>query len=97
MRVILISRKHQLEQLLQSFWKQWRKDHLLELRSTHVGNKSKENNIKVNDIITVLDENQKKNKWRLGKIEKLITGKDGIIRGAEVKVAEPNKKPVVIM
>ena len=97
MRVILISRKHQLEQVLQSFWKQWRKDYLLELRSTHVGNKIKENKIKVNDIITVLDENQKRNKWPLGKIEKLITGKDGIIRGAEVKVAEQNKKPTVIM
>ena len=68
MRVILISRRHQLEQVLKSFWKQWRKDYLLELRSTHVGNKSKENNIKVNDIITVLDENQKRNKWRLGQV-----------------------------
>ena len=97
MRVILISRKHQLEQVLQSFWKQWRKDYLVELRPTHVGNKIKGNNIKVNDIITILDENQKRNKWRLGKIEKLITGKDGIIRGAEVKVAEQNKKPTVIM
>ena len=31
-----ISRKHQLEQVLQSFWKRWRKDYLLELRLTHV-------------------------------------------------------------
>ena len=41
-----------------------------------------------------------RNKWRLGKIEKiekLIAGKDGIIRGAEVKVAEHNKKPTVTM
>ena len=52
-----LSRKHQLEQVLQFFWKRWRKDYLLELRSTHVGNKTKESNIKVNDIVTVLDEN----------------------------------------
>ena len=51
----------------------------------------------MNDIVTVLDENQKRNKWRLGKIEKLIAGKDGMIRGAKVKVAEQNKKPTVIM
>ena len=35
---------------------------LLELRQTHIGNKIKESNIKVNDIVTVLDENQKRNK-----------------------------------
>ena len=57
----VLSRKHQLEQVLQSFWKCWRKDYLLELRLTHVGNKSKESNIKVNGIVTVLDENQKRN------------------------------------
>ena len=47
---------------------------------------NKESNIKVNDIITILDE--KRSKWRLGKIEKLTAGKGTIIRGAEVKVAK---------
>ena len=51
----------------------------------------------MNDIATVLDENQKRNKWRLGKIQKLIAGKDRILRGAEVKVVEQNKKHTVIM
>ena len=90
-------RKHELEQVLQSFWKCWRKDYLLELKSTQVGNKTKESNIKLNNITTVLNENQKMNKWRLGKIEKLIAGKDSITRRAEVKVAEHNEKPTVIM
>ena len=84
-----------MEQVLQSLWKYWRKDNLLELRSTHVGYKTKESNIKVTDIAIVLDENQKRNKLQLGNIEKLITSKDAIIRGAEV--AEQNKKPTVIM
>ena len=92
-----LSRKCQLEQVLQSFWKRWRKDYLLKLRSTHVGNKTKESNIKVNDIVTILDENQKRNKWWLQKIEKCIGGKDGIRRRAEVKVAEQNGKTTVIM
>ena len=51
----------------------------------------------MNNIVSVLDENQKRNKWRFGKIEKLIAGRNGIIRGAEVKVAEQNKKPTVLM
>ena len=70
-----LSIKHQLEQVIQYFWKTWRKDYLLELRSTHVGNKTKESDIKVNEIVTALDENQNRNKWRFEKIEKLIAGK----------------------
>ena len=42
-----LSRKYQLEQVLQYFWKCWRKDYLLELRSTHIGKKTKKSNIKV--------------------------------------------------
>ena len=92
-----LSRKHQLDQVIQYFWKTWRKDYLLELRSTPVGNKTKESDIKVNEIVTALDENQNRNKWRFEKIEKLIAGKNGITRGAEVQVTERNKKPTVIM
>ena len=87
-----LSRKHQLEQVLQSFWKPRRKNYLLELRSTDVGNNTKESNIKVNDIVTtVLDKNQKQNKWQLGKLERLITGKDGTVTGV-VKLAEQRKE-----
>ena len=41
----------------------------------------------MNDIVTALDENQKRYKWQLGKTEKLIVGKDRTIRGEEAKVA----------
>ena len=75
----------------------WKKRLFIELRSTHVGNKTKENNIKVNDKVTVLGEYQKRDKWQLGKIEKTIAGRDGIIRGAEVKVTEQNKKRTVLI
>ena len=44
-----LSRTQQLEQILQSFLEFLRKDYLPELRSTYVGNKLKESNIKVND------------------------------------------------
>ena len=79
------------------FLEAWKKRLFIELRSTHVGNKTKENNIKVNDKVTVLGEYQKRDKWQLGKIEKIIAGRDGIIRGAEVKVTEQNKKRTVLI
>ena len=102
MRMVLISTTTMIKQFQESAnWNKYSNlsgsvGYLPELRSTHVRNKTKENKIKVNDIVTVLDESQKRNKWQLGKIEKLIAGKDGIIRGAEVKAAEQNKKRTVI-
>ena len=47
--------------------------------------------------VRVFDENQKRNKWQLRKIEKLIADRDGIIRRAEVKIIDQSKKLAVIM
>ena len=38
------------------------------------------------DIVLVQDETLKRGKWKLGKIERLILGRDQEIRGASVKV-----------
>lgn len=46
--------------------------------------------IAVGDLVMVHDENQPRAFWRIAKIEKLITGRDGKIRGATVKVSSRN-------
>ena len=38
----VLSRKHQLEQVLQSFWKSWRKEHLLEIDTCRKQNRRKQ-------------------------------------------------------
>ena len=45
-------------------------------------------------MVTVVDEGVSRGRWRLGKVEELITGKDGETRGAKAKVLTKNEKPV---
>jgi len=37
-------------------------------------------------VVSVHDEDQPREKWRIGKVEALVTGSDGHVRGAVVQV-----------
>jgi len=42
--------------------------------------------VSIGDVVIVHDENQPRGKWRIGKVESLVTGSDGCVRGAVVRV-----------
>ena len=44
-------------------------------------------------MVTVFQDNVKRNKWKLGEVESLIRGKDDIMMGAKIQLVT-NSKPV---
>ena len=78
-----------LNNVLNQFWRRWRNEYLLELRKAHCHNQgsSDEVEIAIGDLVLVHDESQPRGFWRLAKVEDTITGKDGWIRGAKLKVS----------
>lgn len=80
--------KH-LSSVLNHFWKRWGREYLLELRDAHRqrGPKKSDNPIAVGDVVLVHDENSPRGFWKIARVERLITGKDGAVRGAVLKVA----------
>ena len=77
------------QQHLNLFWKVWQEEYLLSLREKlpiyHKGSKFK--NVKVpkeGDIVLIKDDNMPRSSWKLGKIQRLKTGIDGVIRSAEI-------------
>ena len=48
------------------------------------------------DVVIVHEDNVRRNFWRLGRVERLIMGSGGVVRGAAVKVGERNKPSTVI-
>ena len=86
---VLTRRERYLILLLGLFWGRWKKEYLLELREHH--NMSvRRNNLpqsSLGDIVTVMDDEGKlpRAQWKLGKIEELIKGDDGVIRGAKLR------------
>ena len=82
---------------LDHFWKRWKREYLSELREHHKRNVTKGGAVvETGDIVTVAKEGVSRGKWRLGKVEELITGKDGEIRVAKVKVLTKKGKPIYL-
>ena len=74
----LSNRFRHLNQLLDGFWKSWRKEYLLELREAHRHYKSSgEPQLTEGDIVVVHSDDQPRTFWKLGMIEKVLHGADG--------------------
>ena len=75
------------------FWRRWRQEYLTEFRESHrQANRYCDTlpSIAPGDIVIVHDESLPRGFWRLGKIEEVITGRDGKIRGAKVTLTSSN-------
>ena len=85
----LFKRLKHLEKTLSDFLRRWRTEYLTELREAHRNVKRLKGPIipiAVGDIVIVYDERHPRGFWKIGRVEKLISGVDGEIRGASVRV-----------
>ena len=87
-------RVQHLSRTLDQFWQRWRTEYLLELREAHRYSRSCTDNprISVGDIVVVQTEGQPRGFWKLAKVERMITGQDGVTRGAVIRVAGKGKQ-----
>ena len=60
------------------------------------GKGQKTGQLKEGDIVIVKNDKTNRNFWRLGKIEELISGDDGMVRAAKVRVSNENGKSDVL-
>ena len=71
-------RRRHLSNVMNHFWKRWRKEYVLELRNLHrnVTQHSSNRVVSIGDVVIVHDEDQPRGKWRIGRVEDLVTGSD---------------------
>lgn len=74
----------QLQHIIQSFWQSFYKD-VLNNQQTRNKNKFPERNLKVDDLVILVDDNLPPLKWRTGIIVKTFAGDDGLVRAVEVR------------
>jgi hypothetical protein len=78
------------EQVVEQYWSIWRENYLKDLRDHHKANwnhrRSTPMSPSVGQVVLLAEPVRPRNAWRLAKITKLIQGKDGAIRDAEVKI-----------
>ena len=83
-----------LNRILNNFWKRWQTEYLSELRDAHrYGDKtSADHEVKVGDIVLVHDDSKPRGFWKLALVEKLVTGRDGLTRGAVLRVSSSGER-----
>ena len=89
--------KH-LNSVLNHFWRRWSKEYLLELRESHrhhhLGKSC--SSISIGDIVIVHDQDHPRGFWKVAKVERMLLGKDGHVRGAVLTVASRSGHPMTL-
>jgi hypothetical protein len=80
-----LNRWQLIQQTQQLFWKQWYDD-IINNQTRPKGFQT-EVNYNLNDLVLIKESNIPTMKWKLGRIIKLIPGKDSIIRNVRIKTA----------
>ena len=83
--VSLTKRVKYHQRLLEQFTNRWRREYLLSLREHH-SVKHPRPQIKVGDVVLLLDDGTKRSFWKLAVVNKLIQGNDDKVRAAVIKV-----------
>ena len=85
-----------LGRLREHFWSRWRREYLADLRQYHKGKKrTSDVAVDLGDVVLVFDERVKRGFWKVAVVERLIKGKDGVVRGAMVKMVENGRTKVL--
>ncbi|KAI5735483.1 hypothetical protein M8J77_018916 [Diaphorina citri] len=94
-RLTRLSRFQLLDQMVQSFWKRWSLEYLNSLQEKSKWNKSIEN-LAVGTVVLIKDGNAIPLHWKLGVVQEVHPGSDGVVRVATVKTKSGvYKRPVV--
>ena len=89
---ILTRRAKFLQRTLDHFWNRWKSEYLTQLREYHRYSKRANSvrKVQVGDIVCLHENKTPRQQWRLGKIERLLPGRDGHVRSAVVRVKSGN-------
>jgi hypothetical protein len=65
---------------------------LTDLREFHRSKVSESaRSVREGDVVTVYEENKKRGDWKMAVVESLIKGRDGVVRGANIRVIVKGK------
>ena len=98
---IFLTRRAKLQRhVLSQFTNKWQRDYFLNLREHHFGRikGDKRPAIAMGDVVIVKDDKLKRCFWKLAIVKQLISGNDGHVRAAVIKVggSGPNKHGVIL-
>ena len=73
-----------VQHLAQQFWQRWLKEYLPELQKRNKWQRE-QRNVKVGDVVLIMDENTPRGIWPMGQVVEVNEGRDGLVRSARVR------------
>ncbi|XP_064482826.1 uncharacterized protein LOC135395636 [Ornithodoros turicata] len=96
----LQARWKQQQLLLDRFWKRWKEEYLLQLRSAHMAKtSSRKPTLRVGDLVIVHNERLPRHLWKTGRITEVFPGRDKNIRACAVRLSDKTvlRRPVQLL
>lgn len=93
-RINQLSRFQLLQQITQSFWRQWSQFYLTQLQQRNKW-KQLDKNIEVGTLVLIKQDNLPACKWLLGRVSQVHPGDDGIVRVVTINTANSVLKRAV--
>ncbi|XP_064621089.1 uncharacterized protein LOC135483944 [Lineus longissimus] len=72
------------QHLSRIFWNRWTKEYLTELNQLRKWTEVRDN-LHEGDVVLVAEDNTRKLDWKLGRVEEIFPGRDGLVRSVLVK------------
>ncbi|GBM38341.1 hypothetical protein AVEN_107221-1 [Araneus ventricosus] len=90
----VLKRWQRVTRLVQLIWNMWHRGYLSELQQRNKWQFQKKN-IKVGDLVVLIEDNMPTFKWPLGRVTKLYSGNDTLIRVVKVKTQNGEYKRAI--
>ena len=85
-----------LENCKQKIWSRWNNEYLRGLRERHnLIHNGKSNNIAIGDVMLIKGDARNRAKWNYGIVTKLISGRDGVVRGVKLRAGKDHLERAV--
>ncbi|XP_018377833.1 PREDICTED: uncharacterized protein LOC108770661 [Trachymyrmex cornetzi] len=85
-RINRLDRWEAVQRTVQDFWKRWAAEYVANLQG-RVKWKTRQENLKENDLVLLQEDNLPSLKWRMGRVSQIHAGKDGLVRVVTVRTA----------
>ena len=82
--MLLTKKRRQTQILADHFWRRWLKEYVPALQERQKWQRPRRN-AQVGDLVLVVDKDLPRGKWHLGRIVRVIHGKDGLVRTVDEK------------
>ena len=78
--------------VMNSFWRRWRRDYLMELSPLKKWRQRDERPVRVGDVVLLFDQDSARNAWRLARVLETYQNEQGVTTSAKVKM--PSGRPI---